>query len=363
MITSNSGRQRDEVHELIRAKEAATVWYEELKRTHDLLVAKLPPASARMPPSFNTFIVDSNGPSRSDQPSTRSPNDKAGGFVPFGQSRDDTAAAFEISIRQVSELLKSLKAIKDVIDDTTTLSKAKTDARAAYYAARAILDDLLGENNNLLGQRSSREVYHKSLAKYDGTYDGAWTDVGAEDEREEREFQERMELQRLNFQLDREAKQALKKGNELQQRRPVESRDQRREVTERARDKEGGPEDQSRYLERLKLAEQENTRREYKAASGTTKKETERQWREEEYRARMDQLRRSEDGLDLLLERKAYMERKEMARTSTVTHLKIRSSYLDERTLERFKIPWKSDPVCTVLIYEKLYSREHLFIC
>lgn len=320
MIDRDLGREseeRKEIRRLIVARDADLIRFEELRRSHDLLVANLlPSTSVPVAPLSNTFVVNTSGPTAPGKPGIRSPNDDdASEPAPFGQRRSDTVDTLDITIRQVSELLERLKAIKDVIDDTAAFSRAKKTAGIVYRDLRTPLDDLL-----LSGEFTPPE-HGPSL---EGSLDA---------DSVTRTFSSEAKFK---------AKEEIRKSRE--QREKAEQR-VRKAVSTKVRNHGAQDSKKNSLL---------GTHRNLENAPETTRHQ------EIENRAMTEQLRRIENYLDTVLEKKHVTSENAPARTSTTPHVytKIHTSHLDIRTLQRFKLPFEIDPVCMSHRTEQKHPRR-----
>lgn len=324
----------------------ANLWYEETKRAHDLLVANLPAGGGHTAPGFNSFSV---APTGLDIPGTRSPGDEAGNSAPHGKIRNDISTkTLDETIRKVFDLLESLKAMQEVVDDTSAFSKAKANARMVYRNVRTPLDDLLlnGEytpaeptlsaeghpDADLVTKTFSSVAQSKEKAKIRKAREQKERSErlkekagSSEGNRDDRDFEERMERQRLKFERDREAKRM---EEEMRGRLPkFEFQDNQHEAV----------------LDLSGAKNLENTRYSRGNTPDVTK---ERQRLEGETRALVEQLRRIEIHLDGILQKKRLASINAPARTTPEVYTKISSSYLDIRTLQRFELPFETDQVC-----------------
>ncbi|RDI81267.1 hypothetical protein Vi05172_g8760 [Venturia inaequalis] len=307
LVDGDLGREseeRKEIRRLIVARDADLIRFEELRRSHDLLIANLlPSASLPVAPLANAFVVNTSGPIAPGKPGIRSPNDDAGELVSFGQKRNDTAATLDITIRQVSELLERLKAIKDVIDDTAAFSRAKKTAGIVYRDIRTPLDDLLLSAEFTPPEHGSSLEGSPDADSVTRTFSSEAKFKAKEEIRKSREQKEKAE------QIERKAVSTEVKNHGTQD------------------------------LQRNSLL---GTHRNLENAPETTRHQ------ERENRAMTEQLRRIENHLDTVLEKKHVTSENAPDRTATTPHVytKMHTSHLDIRTLQRFKLPFEIDPVC-----------------
>ncbi|KAE9981415.1 hypothetical protein EG327_006223 [Venturia inaequalis] len=322
LVDGDLGREseeRKEIRRLIVARDADLIRFEELRRSHDLLIANLlPSTSVPVAPLSNTFVVNTSGPTAPGQPGIRSPNDDdASELVPFGQRRSDTVDTLDITIRQVSELLERLKAIKDAIDDTAAFSRAKKTAGIVYQDLRTPLDDLLlsGEftppehGSSLEGSLDADSVTRtlSSEAKFNAKEE-------IRKSRQQKEKAEQMEGKAVSTEVRSHGAQDSKKNSLLGMRRSLEN------------------------------------------ATETTRHQ------ERENRAMAEQLSRIETHLDTVLDRKRVALENAPDRTTSTPHVytKIHTSHLDIRTLQRFKLPFEIDPIDALylLVLEEMDREE-----
>ncbi|QDS72511.1 hypothetical protein FKW77_000072 [Venturia effusa] len=341
-------RENEKVGKLIRANDAATVRYEELKRTHDLLFTILTSASMQAGPSFNNLPVVPTGANMS---ATRSPPDEAGELIPSGHSEEHVSVeALNASILKVCDLLKSLAAIKDAMNDNKALTRAKAEACMVYRYASITLDDFLSSES------LTRQVYYQSQSVSRSHNEAepkaaVQKSSGFRESKEKQAAEERIEMRRLTVQREREARAGLLR-EESRKSEVVPERAQRRD-----RVKIGSAHDtiQETELERQSMtfeSQQDGANAllhpsaEWKytlAAKDEASELMGERW-EARHRDRTEQLKLVEDHLEDLLEKRARsVATKEMTRTTPIMYTTVRSSHLDERTLKRFNIRWKRD--------------------